>query len=475
MSQGLFKVIGGLNNFLKSQSWLTAPIYWMVNRAVPTETRDNLNWSEEADLAILEQAPLNAKKLMYCMLAIMLATLVWAYYAKVDEVTRGEGRVIPSRQLQVIQSLDGGIVSEILIKEGDLVSVGTPLIKIDETRAISSLRENQGQYLALLAKQARLRALAEGGGFNPPPEVKKQNAALYEQENALYNASREELASIVSIGRDQVVQREKELDELHFKKDIAIKTYESASKELAANKPLLASGAVSEIDILKLERESNKAKGEIDQSSAQISRIQSAISEAKRKIGESEQSFRSKVRTELNDVTAKLESLTETSVGLSDKVKQATLKSPVNGKVSRLFFNTVGGVIQPGKEVLEVVPTDDALVIETKVQIKDIAFLRPQQPAVVKLTAYDYSIYGTLDGEVESIAANSIVDEKGNAYYLVRVRTIKNNLGEDKQGHALPILPGMVAQVDILTGKKTILSYILKPVIKAKSYAFSER
>ena len=230
MSQGLFKVIGGLNNFLKSQSWLTAPIYWMVNRAVPTETRDNLAWSEEADLAILEQAPLKAKKLLYCMLVILIAALVWAYFAKVDEVTRGEGRVIPSRQLQVIQSLDGGIVSEILVKEGDLVQVGTPLIKIDETRAVSTLRENQGQYLALLAKQARLRALAEGGSFNPPAEVKVQNPALYEQESALYNASREELASIVSIAQDQVVQREKELIEVQFKNQIAIKTYESASK-----------------------------------------------------------------------------------------------------------------------------------------------------------------------------------------------------------------------------------------------------
>jgi len=227
---------------------------------------------------------------------------------------------------------------------------------------------------------------------------------------------------------------------------------------------------VSEIDILKLEREATRVRGEIDQSRAQISRIQSAISEAKRKISESEQNFRSKVRTDLNETSAKLDSLTETSVALSDKVKQATLKSPVNGKVSRLFFNTVGGVIEPGKEVLEVVPTDDALVIETKVQIKDIAFLRPNQPAVVKLTAYDYTIYGTLDAVVDSIAANSTVDEKGNAYYVVRVRTLKNSIGKD-----LPIIPGMVAQVDILTGKKTILSYLLKPVLKAKSYAFSER
>ena len=470
MSQGLFKVIGGLNNFLKSQSWLTAPIYWMVNRAVPTETRDNLAWSEEADLAILEQAPLKAKKLLYCMLAILIAVLVWAYFAKVDEVTRGEGRVIPSRQVQVIQSLDGGIVSDILIREGDLVKVGTPLIKIDETRVASSLRENQSQYLALLAKQSRLKALAEGGPFNPPPQVKKDNQQIYEQELALYNASREELDSTVNIARDQMQQREKEQVEVQFKKELAEKTYDSASKELAVNKPLLVSGAVSDIDLLKLEREVTRAKGEIDQAKAQISRIQIGISEARRKIGESEQNFRSKVRTELNDTTTKLNSISESNVSLTDKVKQSTLKSPVNGKVSRLFSNTVGGVIQPGKEVLEVVPTDDVLIIETKVQIRDIAFLRPKQPAVVKLTAYDYAIYGTLDAIVESIAPNSIVDDKGNAYYLVRVRTLQTSLGK-----GLPIIPGMVAQVDILTGKKTILSYLLKPVLKAKSYAFSER
>ena len=470
MSQGLFKAIGGLNNFLKRQSWLTAPIYYMVDRAVPTETRDNLAWNEEADLAILEQRPLKAKKLLYCILAIMVAAIVWAYYAKVDEVTRGDGRVIPSRQMQVIQSLDGGIVSEILIKEGELVKIGTPLIKIDETRAVSSLRENKGQYLALLAKQARLKALAEGGAFKPPAEVQKEAPLAYEQEYALYNASREEMSSVVNIARDQKDQREKELIELQVKKETAERTYESANKELAANKPLLASGAVSDIDILKLEREASRARGEIDQAKAQISRTQSAISEAGRKITESEQTFRSKVRSELNDTSAKIASLTETSVALSDKVKQSTLKSPVNGKVSRLFFNTVGGVIQPGKVVMEVVPTDDALVIETKVQIKDIAFLRPNQPAIVKLTAYDYTIYGTLDAVVEEISPNSTVDDKGNAYYIVRVRTLKNSLGAD-----LPIIAGMQAQVDILTGKKTILSYLLKPVLKAKSYAFSER
>jgi adhesin transport system membrane fusion protein len=332
------------------------------------------------------------------------------------------------------------------------------------------LRENQTQYLALLAKQSRLRALAEGSAFNPPKEVQLEAPQTYDQEYALYISSKEELQSTISIARDQMVQREKELIEVQFRKEVAEKNYESATKELQANKPLLASGAVSEIDILKLERESTKARGDIDQARAQISRIQSSIGEARRKVTEIEQTFKSKVRTELNDITARLNSISETSVGLTDKVKQATLKSPVNGKVSRLFYNTVGGVIQPGKEVLEVVPTDEALILETKIQIKDIAFVRLEQPAIVKLTAYDYSIYGALDAVVEGVSANSIVDEKGNAYYVVRVRTLKSSLGT-----GLPIIPGMVAQVDIMTGKKTVLSYLLKPVLKAKSYAFSER
>jgi membrane fusion protein, adhesin transport system len=470
MSESLFKKIGLLNQFVSRQSWLAKPIYYLIDRAVPTESRDDLTWNEEADLAVLEQEPLRARFLLYTMFAILLASLLWAWLAKVDEITRGEGRVIPSRQLQVIQSLDGGIVSEILVKEGDFVKIGMPLIKIDETRAVSSLRENKSQYLALLGRQSRLQALAENTPFSPPSEVKTEAPLIYEQEYALYTNSRDELDSIVGIARDQMVQREKELDEVQFKKELAEKTYESANKELLANKPLLLSGAVSEIDILKLEREVTRARGEIDQARAQLSRIRVSITEAKRKIAESEQAYRSKVRSELNDVTAKLNSITETSVALTDKVRQSTLKSPVNGKVSRLFFNTLGGVIQPGKEVMEVVPTDEVLVIETKVQIKDIAFLRPNQSAVVKLTAYDYTIYGTLDAVLESISANSILDDKGNAYYLVRVRTLKNSLGKN-----LPIIPGMVAQVDILTGKKTVLSYLLKPVLKAKSYAFSER
>lgn len=470
MSEYLFKLLGRVQAFYTARNWMTKPVYRLLDLVISNKTSEDLPWDEEADLMLIEQSPRRAKKLLYWIGIVLFGLIIWGCFAKVDEVTRGEGRVIPSRQLQIIQSLDGGIVSEILVKEGDAVTKGTPLIRIDETRAESSLQENQSQYLSLLVKQARLQALATGGSFNPPPQVQKQAPELYAQEFALYQSSKDELASGISISRDQMEQREKELVEIQFKKELAEKTFESTSKELAANRPLLASGAVSEIDILKLEREVNRARGEIDQARAQISRIQVSISEARRKITEVEQTFRSKVRTELNDTSAKLSSLNATSVALNDRVKQSTLKAPVNGKINKIFYNTVGGVIQPGKEVMEIVPVDDALVIETKIEIRDIAFLRPNQPAVVKLTAYDYTIYGTLDAVVEGISPNSTVDEKGNAYYLVRVRTLQSTLGK-----GLPIIPGMVAQVDILTGKKTILSYLLKPVLKAKARAFTER
>ena len=470
MSEKLFNSVGVVNRFFSRQSWITKPVYYFLDKWVPTAANDHLSWDDEANVAMLEQTPARAKKLLYIIGLILLVAIIWACFARVDELTRGEGRVIPSRQVQIIQSLDGGIVSKILIAEGQVVKMGDPLVSIDVTRAASTLRENQSQYLALLAKQARLKALAEGTSFNPPPEVEKESPLIYSQESALYQSSKDELASAVGIAREQVSQRENELVEVKSRKEFAEKSYDSSAKELAANKPLLASGAVSEIDILRLEREATKAKGDIDQARAQIARIQGAIAEANRKVSESEQSFRSKVRTELNDNTAKLNSLTETSVALTDKVKQATVKSPVNGKVSRLFFNTVGGVIQPGKEILEIVPSDDALVIETKIQIKDIAFMRVSQHAVVKLTAYDYTIYGTLDAIVEDISPNSVVDDKGNAYYVIKVRTLKSSLGK-----GLPIIPGMVAQVDVITGNKTVLSYLLKPVLKAKSYAFSER
>jgi membrane fusion protein, adhesin transport system len=470
MSENLYNIIARANAFFKRNAWVAKPVHLLLEKWVPKDTKEDLGWDGEIDMAIADQSPLRARRLLHWILGVLIVLVLWASFTKVDEVTRGEGRVIPSGQIQIIQSLDGGIVSEILVKEGQVVLKGDSLVKIDETRAISSLRENRSQYLALLAKQARLTALARDEAFSPPKEIIEEVPDTYHQELALYTASKEELASQIDIAHEQLTQKERELQEVRASNDQAQRGYESSKKELDVTRPLIESGAVSEVDILKLEREASRYQGERDQTGAQIGRIQAGIAEAKRKINETDQNFKSKVRTDLTETTAKLNSISETSVGLADKVSQATLKSPVNGKISRLFINTVGGVIQPGKEVLEIVPSDDALLLETKIQPKDIAFVRPLQNATVKLTAYDYTIYGGLDAIVQNVAPDSVVDEKGNAYYVVKVRTIKSSLGVGK-----PIIPGMIAQVDIITGKKTVLSYLLKPVLKAKSYAFTER
>ncbi|CAG0959870.1 Type I secretion system membrane fusion protein PrsE [Methylophilaceae bacterium] len=470
MSKSLFDLFSALNGFFSRNAWIVKPVHWFIDRWAPKKTAENPSWNEQVEIAMLEQSPLRARKLLYWVAGILIVLIVWANYTQIDEVTRGEGRVIPSGQVQVLQSLDGGIVSEILVREGDIVQKGDPLIHIDETRAVSSLRENRSQYLSLLGKESRLKALAGGLAFDPPVEVKTETPDIYHQEQALYYAAKDELASQLDIARQQLRQKERELQEVRASFEQAERGYELTRRELAVTKPLESSGAVSEVDILRLERDASRLLGEREQARAQIGRVQSSIDEARRKISEVQQTQLSKVRTELNETTAKINSLVATSQGLTDKVEQATLRAPVNGKISRLFINTVGGVIQPGKDVLEVVPSDDSLVLETKIQPKDIAFINHLQKATVKLTAYDYTIYGTLDALVESISADSVIDDKGNAFYIVKVRTLESSLGK-----GLPIIPGMIAQVDIITGKKSVLSYLLKPVLKAKSYAFTER
>src|SRR5574343_1316315 len=274
------------------------------------------------------------------------ATHGWlAVLAQLDEVTRGEGKVIPSKQLQVLQSIDGGLVSEILVKEGDVVNPNQLLIKIDETRFVSSVKENQAQYLGLVAKAARLRAISEGKPFVPPPEVLKEDASIVQQERQFYEAKNDELNAAVSIARQQLAQRQQELNEAQAKKAQASQGYDLTSKELSVTRPLINSGAVSEVELLRLERDVSRYRGEREMAAAQISRIQAAINEAQRKIEEVELNFRNEASKELSETMAKLNSLSEGIVALTDRVKQSSIRSPVKGTVKRLLVNTVGGVV----------------------------------------------------------------------------------------------------------------------------------
>ena len=443
----------------------------LLGRLPEQAERDSADFATDSDNAILRQEPLRARMLLKTIGIVIALFVMWAAVAELDEVTRGEGKVIPSKQVQVLQSLDGGLVSEILVQEGDVVQADQLLIKIDETRFASSFKENRAQYLGLQARIARLRAMSDGKAFLPPAEVQREAPEVVEQELQLYEAKRAEMNAAIAIARQQLAQRQQELSEAQARRAQAAQGFDLTSKELSVTKPLINSGAVSEVELLRLERDVSRFKGERDMASAQITRVQAAISEAQRKIEEVELNFRNDAGKELSESVAKLNSLAEGSVALSDRVKQSSIRSPVKGTVKRLLVNTVGGVVQQGKDMVEIVPLEDTLLLEARIQPRDIAFLRPGQAAIVKFTAYDFAVYGGLEGTLEHIGADTVTDEKGNAFYVVRVRTNKPGFGDAN----LPIIPGMVAEVDILTGKKSVLAYLLKPVLRAKNVALTER
>lgn len=442
----------------------------LVKRLTPIDTPDRLDWADDVDWARLQQEPLRAKNLLRIVALALLVMLVWAAFAQIDEITRGDARVVPTTQVQVVQSVDGGVVEALLIKEGQVVDAGQILLRVDPTRFVSNMLESRAGQMALRAKALRLEALTRGTLFNPPAELMREAPEVVAQEMRLYESRKAEINAQTSIYQSQLVQRQQELNEVRARREQAERSVELMTRELNATRPMVTSGAVSEVEVLRLERELARMRGDREQATAQISRVQSAIQEATSKINEVQLTSRNQMSAELSDTMSKIASLTQGGRALEDKVKHAEIKSPVRGTVKRLLVNTVGAVVQPGKEVVEVVPLDDTLILEVQIAPKDIGFLRAGQEAMVKFSAYDFSIYGGLKAEVFLIGADSVLDEKGNAFYHVRVRTNKPSLGPN-----LPIIPGMVAQVDIMTGKKTVLSYLLKPVLRAKANAMTER
>jgi adhesin transport system membrane fusion protein len=437
-------------------------------KAAPNDEKD---YMADAEWAIAEQQPTGSRIAIWAVGIALLLLIIWATFAELDEVTRGDGKVIPSSQIQVMQSLDGGMVSSILVEEGQQVKKGQLLLTIDPTRFESSLRENRAQYLAALAKAARLDALATGKPFVAPELVVKESPEIVAQEKAAFEAKKAEVESNQMIARQQLTQRRQELKEVTARRDQATQSYALTVRELEVTRPLLKSGAVSEVELLRLERDVARLLGERDAANAQIPRLQASIAEAEAKVNEIALTMRNQVYNELSEINVKVSALAEGSIGLADRVKQAEVRSPVNGIVKKLFTNTVGGVVQPGKEVIEIVPQDDELLVEVRVQPKDIAFLHPGQEALIKFTAYDFSVYGGLEAKLELISADTLLDEKGNPYYLARLKTTQNHIGPKN----MPIIPGMVAEADIKTGKKSLLTYLMKPVVRAKAAALSER
>lgn len=301
---------------------------WLERMSGADKAQELQGFEADSDYAILQQEPLRARILLKSVGIALAIAVMWAAVSRLDEVTRGEGKVIPSRQLQVLQSLDGGVVEEILVKEGDVVDAEQVLLRIDPTRFASSVRESRVQYSALVAKAARLKALTEGTPFKVPDEIAKEDPKTVEEERRLYESRRNELETQSSIARQQLAQRQQELVEVRARYEQASKSYDISARELAVTKPLIASGAVSEVELLRLERDVARFRGERDMASAQISRIQASISEANHKLEEVGLAFRNESGKELGETMARLNALAEGSVGLSDKVTRSVLRSP---------------------------------------------------------------------------------------------------------------------------------------------------
>ncbi|MDH3763626.1 MAG: HlyD family type I secretion periplasmic adaptor subunit [Gammaproteobacteria bacterium] len=371
----------------------------------------------EVDEVINHVTPRGGRLIIWSILLFIACVLLWTSVAEIDEVTRGEGKVIPARQVQVLQNLEGGIVAEILVAEGDLVDQGQVLIRLDNTQFSAALREGETHCMEHRAKVARLEAEAAQKDFVIPKEVLAKYPEFVKREYELYRARKGQFA----------------------------RQEDSLQKELDMMRPLVEQGAVSEIEVLRLER----------------------------KLNELQDDYCTGARTELNDLLVEISRLQQSNQMLRDKLKRTEITAPLKGIIKQVKVNTIGGVIQPGMDVIEIVPLNDSLLIEARIAPANIGFIHPGQKVMVKITAYDFAIYGGLVGEIENIGADTIVDDESGSFYRIRVRTDKNKLGTDQD--PLPIIPGMSATVDILTGKKTVLHYLLKPVLRAKEMAFRER
>lgn len=432
------------------------------------------DFMDDKTAALLVQTPRGGRTILWMVFVIVVIAIVWASWAELDEVTRGIGKVIPSSQIQVIQNLEGGILSALYVQDGDTVEQGQVLLQIDDTRFSSSLRETQLQFWALKAKAARLVAESNDKPFEAPQGMLESYPALVEQEQGLFGSRQKELQTNRSILSKQAEQIRQEIKGLQVKSARLKRNLSLVNKELDLSRPLLEAGAISEVEILRLEREVSELEGELETTRLTIPRTRSRLEEAEQKVSEILIRFKNEAHAELNEALAELSQLEETSIALKDRVTRTAVRSPVKGTVKQVKINTLGGVIQPGMELMEIVPLDDSLLVEAKVGPKDIAFLHPDQKAIVKLTAYDFAIYGALTGKVEHISADTIKDEhEQESYYLVRVRTDKTDLGNQEK--ALPIISGMQAEVDILTGKKSVLEYLFKPLLRAKERALRER
>lgn len=431
------------------------------------------DFMQSLSAAVLEEHPKQFRWVIFFWFVSILLFLSWATLAPIDEIVRGDGKVIPSGENQMIQHLEGGILGGILVKEGDNVLADQVLLKVDNLKSSSTFESMQFKAAELRARMVRLRAEIDNMDFSPSAEDLQQIPSQILQERNLFFSNKERLNAQLAGLSEQYIQKKNEKLETQGRITEQRKALNFIKEEVRISEPLVAQGVKSKVEFLKLQRELSSLEERYNALVVSIPRLDAAMYEIDNKMQEVRSEFTTKAQIGLNEAQTEYNRITAESSMLADQVTRTMVKSPINGIVQKLYVNTVGGVIKPGDNLVEIVPTENGLVAEVKVKPSDIAFLYPGQEAIVKITAYDFALYGALRGKVLTISPDSITDKNENIYYIVRVQTEKKYFGtEDKP---LKITPGMTVNVDIITGEKTVMQYILKPILKAKQYTFTER
>ncbi|MEX1667807.1 HlyD family type I secretion periplasmic adaptor subunit [Zhongshania guokunii] len=435
---------------------------------------------DEADLAymrslsaaVVQRSPGYLMAVLFVLAALFLAIVLWMAWAHVDVVVRGAGKVIPAGQVQQVQSLEGGVVTEILVREGDLVEPKQALLKLSEVAFSSSFEENQLKYYELQARSIRLRAEAYNENFDVAPEITQTIPELVRSERSLYDSNQQQLQDTLSIYRQQLAQQENGLEEGHAKQRQLRKSLKLVREEISIKRPLVRERIISEIDFLQLRQREAEIEGELETVTITIPRLESSIEEARRKLSQIELDFRNEAKRELNEVLAEMSRFEQTQAALEDRVSRTTLRSPVRGVVKRLYANSIGGVVKASDNVLEIVPLGDEPLVEMRIKPADIALIQIGQPARLKFSAYDFAISGSLGGSVIYVSADTTTTDEGESFYIVRVQPEHSYLGKDVE--RLPIKVGMTSEADIVTGKKTVLEYLLKPINRGLQKAMTE-
>ncbi|TPK58016.1 HlyD family type I secretion periplasmic adaptor subunit [Mesorhizobium sp. B2-4-19] len=428
-------------------------------------------------LAREDRPPLFASASLFIIGALFVSSVAWASFAEVDEIARGEGKVIPASKTQIIQASEPGVVQEIAVKIGQIVKKNDLIIRLDNTMNTSSLGEQQAKARALQTRIARLKFEQTGnidGPFPCPAEIQKVAPEICDNEQKLLVARRDNFQVKLSVLKSRLDQRLNELDEANANLDRLTKNLEVSDRETALVESMAKKGLMAKTEQIRVEREQTELHGQLKLAGETIKKAKAATTEAQLQVNELGLQLQQEALSDLTQALADLSVVDETIRGATDKVARTDIRSPVDGIVNTLDINTVGAFVQPGAVVAGIVPTSETLLVEARVSPRDVAFIRPDQDALIKITAYDFSIFGGIEGKVSNITADSLVDQKtGEPYYQVRVATERSTLTRD--GKSYSIIPGMICSVDIKTGRKTILTYLMKPINKAREEAMSER